>query len=218
MKNWFVVSFIVLLTGSAMSQNTMTEDPLLKFHHFYEIGLGFTESRVNTNEVSFDTPNGHYDFVKNNNLPNLDASFNFGWLFKNKKDNEIWLLKTGVNILTRNADVYDSGMNRLPIKNNFYRAFDFNVGLYASVPLAERLDIADNVDARGESVFGNYVKFGTLAEVAFSSLNDKGHGHKFGLRASTDFSGVMKLKDTKTGLYPTYITLGLFYNLSNRYY
>lgn len=64
----------------------------------------------------------------------------------------------------------------------------------------------------------NYLKFGFIAELAFTALNSNGHGHKFGIRASLDHIAVLKIKETSNKIYPEFYSFGLFYNISNKYY
>lgn len=57
-----------------------------------------------------------------------------------------------------------------------------------------------------------------VADIAFTAFNDEGHGHKFGLRFSGDFTSITKFYDTENELYPYYINIGVFYNISNDYF
>jgi hypothetical protein len=221
------------------AQENIPADPLLNFKNFYEIGISANGTRVNTNHTYFSTSNGKYTFRKNHYLPVIDASFNYGWLLKDKENGAIWSLKTGINMLNRNANLTDSSGSRLrlntgylqvpvqfgfraplkynTIKNNFYRAFEINAGLYAAAPFTQKLDNPDNVDAGGKMLPVNYLKFGVIGEIVFTALDNKGHGHKFGIRVHNDFTTIAILKETEHQLYPYYYTLGLFYNITNRY-
>jgi len=236
-----ISTLFILCLGmtSVKGQETITKDPLLQFKKFSEIGIAVNATRVNTNYTEFKTDNGNYSFEKTKYLPTIDACFNYGWLLKDKEENSIMTIKTGLNLISRNADLKDSLMNNLrfssgyiqipiqfgfrtplkynTVKNNLFRAFEFNAGLYGAIPILEKLDARDNIDASGTSLFGNYVRFGFLGEIVFSALNEKGQGHKFGIRASRDFNSILKIKDTKSDLYPYYYTIGLFYNITNTY-
>lgn len=233
-----VVSIFAIATTSIKGQDTITKDPLLQFKNFYEISIAVNGTRVNTNNTSFTTKNGTYNFEKGNYIPTIDGIINYGWLFK-FNDNEIYTLKTGLNFNSRGAKLTDSlGANlmytegfiqvplqlgfRIPkrfntIKNNLYRAFDFNIGVYGAIPYMEKLDQKNNLDADGISSFGNYCRFGFIGEISYSALNEKGYGYKFGIRASIDFNNIAKFKETKYELYPYYNTIGIFYNILNKY-
>ncbi len=158
---------------------------------------------------------------------------------------ETGIFKTGFNLINRIADVRDSLDNtfrfsanyiQIPIqygfrsplkyntvKNNLYRAFEYSAGLYISVPylhIMHKLDddpYSENSDIKTNFMFANYLKFGFIGEIVFTALNDKGHGHKFGIRFSIDFTSLIKIKETKNELYPCFNTIGIFYNISNRY-
>jgi hypothetical protein len=241
-KNLTIIFGLLLLAFNLNAQDNLTADPLLNFKNFFEIGLSANGTRVNTNHTVFNSSNGKYQFQKNNFLPTIDASFNYGWLFKDK-GSSIWTLKTGINLLSRNANLtYESpilgnqelrlttGYLQIPIqfgfrsplkyntfKNNFYRAIEFNAGVYAATPITQKLDSPDNLDAGGKTLPTNYFKFGLIGEVVFTALDSKGHGHKFGIKVSNDFPIIFKVKETPSGLYPYYYTVGLFYNITNLY-
>ena len=215
------------------------QDPLLKFKNFLEIGLSATAVRVNTNQVNFTTSAGTYTFKKNDYLPTLDGSINYGWLFKEKNSSAIWTLKTGLNMITRAANLSDSlGNNlrfttgylqvplqfglRVPLnsnsmKNNVFRAIDYNFGFYASVPIMQKLDHPDNLDAPAAKMKGYYVRFGVIGEIAFSALDSRGHGHKFGVKTTADLSSFIKFNKTTYELFPVYSSIGIFYNIMNQY-
>lgn len=238
-KTWTVIFGLSVMALSLTAQENVQTDPILNFKNFYEIGISANATRVNTNHTVFNTSDGQYHFQKNNYLPTIDASFNYGWLFKDKENNFIWTLKTGVNLLSRNANLTDSvgtslrlntGYLQIPlqfgfrsplkyntVKNNFYRAIEVNAGVYAATPITQKLDNPDNIDAVGKNLPTNYFKFGLIGEVVFTALDSKGHGHKFGIRASNDFPTLLKVKDTPSELYPYYYTIGVFYNLTNIY-
>jgi hypothetical protein len=238
-KTWTIIFGLSLTAFRVTAQENLPTDPLLNFENFYEIGFSANGTRVNTNHTVFKTSDGQYNFQKNNYLPTIDASFNYGWLFKDKTNSSIWTLKTGVNLLSRNANLFDSlgshlrlntGYLQIPIqfgfrspikyntvKNNLYRAFEFNAGVYAATPIMQKLNSPDNLDADSQTLPTNYFKFGFMGEILFTALDSKGHGHKFGIRVSNDFPTILKIKETPNELYPYYNTIGLFYNISNRY-
>ncbi len=234
-----IILVVLWTTWQVKAQGNIPADPLLSFKSFYEVGLSVNGTRVNTNHTVFNTSNGQFNFKKNNFLLNIDGSINFGWLFKGKESSEIWTLKTGINILSRNANLTDShgtnlrlstGYLQIPvqfgfrsplkyntIKNNLFRASEFNAGVYAAAPTVQKLDNPDNLDAGAEALVANYFKFGMIAEIVFTALDNRGHGHKFGIRVSNDFATIAKIKETPNELYPYYYTLGIFYNVVNSY-
>ncbi len=215
------------------------QDPLLKFKNFLEIGLTANAVRVNTNYTTFQTPTGTYDFKKNDYVPTLDGSINYGWLFKEKNSSAIWTLKTGVNIMSRGANLTDSLGNNLrfstgyfqiplqfgfrlplehnPMKNNLFRAVDLNFGFYAAIPYMQKLDHPDNVDAKAAKMTGYYLRFGVISEIAFSALDSRGHGHKFGIKTTADLSSFITFNQTTYELFPVYNSIGIFYNIMNQY-
>jgi len=238
-KIWTICFGALLMTQTLIAQESMPVDPILKFKNFYEIGLGINATRVNTNHTEFNTSRGPYNFQKNSYLPNLDASLNYGWLFHQEDGSTTWTLKTGLNVLSRSADLTNSeGANlrlytsymQIPIqigfrsplkyntfKNNLYRAFEFNAGVYVALPSLQKLDDPNNVDTRAATIPPNYLKFGLISEVLFTALDSKGHGHKFGIRVSSDFTAMAKFADTPNELYPYYYSIGIFYNIMNKY-
>ena len=238
-KTWNFLLGISLIAFSTSAQENLLTDPILNFKNFSEIGISVNGTRVNTNHTVFNTSNGQFNFEKNNYLPTFDASFNYGWLYKDKKTSTIWTLKTGINILSRNANLVDSlgsnlrlytGYIQIPIqfgfrsplkyntvKNNLYRAFEFNAGVYAAMPTMQKLDSPDNLDASSQVLPLNYFKFGFIGEILFTALDSKGQGHKFGIRVANDFPILMIMQETQNELYPYYSTIGLFYNIMNKY-
>jgi hypothetical protein len=235
-------SYAQVTTASTESKDYMIkkpQDPLLKFKNFLEIGLTANAVRVNTNYTTFQTPTGTYNFKKNDYVPTLDGSINYGWLFKEKNSSAIWTLKTGVNIMSRAANLSDSLGNDLrfstgyfqiplqfgfrlpleynPMKNNLFRAVDLNFGFYAAIPYMQKLDHPDNVDAKTAKMTGYYLRFGVISEIAFSALDSRGHGHKFGIKTTADLSSFIKFNKTTYELFPVYSSIGIFYNIMNQY-
>ena len=234
----FTTVILLVAMTSIKGQDTLTKDPLLQFKSFYEVTLAVNQTKINTNYTTFNTKNGIYNFEKDSQIPTFDGIINYGWIFKSN-ENDIYTLKTGLNIVSRGAKLTDSiGTNlmytegflqiplqfgvRLPkkfntIKNNLYKAYDINIGVYVAIPYFEKLDHKNNVDADGISSFGNYCRFGFVSEISYSALSAKGYGHKLGLRVSIDFKSITKFKETKFELYPEYNTIGIFYNILNKY-
>lgn len=238
-----VIIGLLLTTIQLVAQEDSSKvvDPLSQFKRFSEIGISIGGTRINTEHATFTTSEDEtFNFKKNRYLPTVDAAFNFGWLVKNKENHLLYDIRTGLNIATRNADLMDEYGNDLrlstqylqipieigyryplnynPMKNGFYRAVEIHFGLYAATPYYQKLDAPKNIDAEGKAFGFNYFKFGVMGEIAFTSLNNEGYGHKFGLKFLTDFTTIAKLKNTKNELYPYYFSVGLFYNIANDYY
>lgn len=220
------------------AQIRITKDPLLKYKNFLEIGASVNGTRVNTLQSHFETSTGSYDIFKAQYIPTVDGLIYYGWIFKNRHNN-IYTLKTGINLTTRGSNLrnsegntmrYKEGVIEIPIifgfrfankfmtvKNNLFGAADLNLGLYASTPYNEKLVLRNDIDSKGTFSFGNYIKFGVTSEFVFSRLNIKGNGHKIGIRASFDFNSVIKIKETKHGINPYYNSIGICYYIMNRY-
>lgn len=231
--------FLAFFSFVSIAQDTI-QDPLSKFSGFLENTLIFNATRINTNYAEFNTSEGTYSFKKNDFLPTFDARINFGWLFQKNENSSIYSLKTGFNADNRRANL--NGPNgeelqlstlylgipvqfgmRNPItfnssKNNFFRALEYGIGAYISSPVYQKLDHPDNVDASGKTTLFNYLRYGLISEIAFTLFNEKGNGHRFGLRATSDFKSITKIRDTDNDLYPYYINIGVFYNISNFYF
>ena len=54
------------------------------------------------------------------------------------------------------------------VKNNLYRAFEFNAGVYAAMPTMQKLDSPDNLDASSQVLPLNYFKFGFINHYYFN--------------------------------------------------
>jgi hypothetical protein len=234
----FTGAVIFLATTSGYAQETVTKDPILKYSGLYEVNFSASMVRVNTNHTVFNTDNGTFSFVKNNYLPAFEGGFSYSWLFADSEE-DIWSLKTGVQLMNRNANLTDSlgtglklstgyiqvpimvGM-RMPlqhhrIRDGYFRAIELHVGPYVSTPFYQKLDNRDNIDQEGDLTAFNYLRFGFVSEISYTSLNERGNGHKFGLRVSSDITEMAVLNDTDAQLYPYYYSIGIFYNFINLY-
>lgn len=230
---------VILINSYVFNQDTII-DPLQKFDIFLENSLSLNAARVNTNYTEFNTSDGDFDFRKNDYLLTVDGSFNIGWLFKKSDKHNIWSLKTGVNLYTRRANLSDQDGNDLrlvtnyltipvqygtryplkfnTVKNDLFRAIEYNIGGYISSPFYQKLDLKNNIDSAGKYSWFNYLRFGFVSEFIFTAFNQNGNGHKFGIRTSTDLAYLTKIRDTENELYPNYINIGVFYNITNDYY
>lgn len=233
------IFIIVFITHLSFSQDSIV-DPLRKYDVFLENALSLNATRVNTNYTEFNTSDGGFSFRKNDYLITVDGSFNIGWLFKKSNKFNIWSLKTGINVETKRANLTDQDGNDLSlstnyltipvqygerhplkfntVKNDLFRAIEYNVGGYISSPFYQKLDQKNNIDAAGRYSWFNYLRFGFIAEFTFTAFNQNGNGHKFGIRTSTDISNIVKIRDTESELYPHYVNIGVFYNITNDYF
>ncbi len=232
------VAVIFLSIASGYAQEAATKDPILKYSRLYEVNFTTSMVRVNTKHTVFNTDNGTFSFVKNNYLPAFEGGFNHSWLFTDSQE-DIWSLKTGIQLMNRNANLTDSlgtglrlstGYIQIPVlfgmrmplqhhrvRDGYFRAIELHVGPYVSTPFFQKLDDENNIDQEGDLTAFNYLRFGFVSEITFTSLNERGNGHKFGIRSSVDFSEMAVFKDTETQLYPYYYSIGIFYNFTNLY-
>lgn len=230
---------VVFLCFSVTSQDTLT-DPLNNFDLFYENSLSLNATRINTNNTEFNTSSGDFHFKKNNFRPSIDFTVNVGWLLNNENASSIKSIKTGLNFTTRSADLHDQNNNELrlstnylmipvqfgyryplrfrTVKNNLFRAIEYNIGMYASSPYYQKLDHPDNIDSPGTFSWFNYLRLGFITEVSFTAINEEGRGHHFGIRVSSEYSGIIKFSETENELYPEYVNIGLFYKLNSAYF
>lgn len=243
MSNFYIFLLILLFSTSQSkisAQEKTISDPLLQYNRFFEIGLLASANRTNTNFSEFSNSDGVYVFKKNQYLPSLDINLNCGWLIKDSEYTGLWTIKSGCNYVNRSATLLNgssenlrlkTGYLQIPIhvgyrspikyntfKNNMFRAFEVNVGLFMAFPLHEKLDHPDNLDSKGSEITFSYIKAGYFAELVLSSLNDFGKGHKFGIRISNEFTGIGKILGTSNELYPFYRSIGIFYNPHNKYW
>lgn len=228
---------VVLLSEFSFGQDSIT-DPLSRFNTFIELGVSANLARVNTNYVNHKTGDADFMFLKNKYLSAFDGICNFGWLIKPKDEKLIMSFKTGLNAASRSAVLTDSSDNkfkllstylifpaqygyRFPLnynrkENRFYKAVEVNAGIYVALPVSEYLIPLNDIDTKGRSGNANYLKFGFIGEITFSALNNKGNGHKFGLRATSDFSTYSYAKNSQSTA-PFYHSVGVFYYILNRY-
>lgn len=233
-----VLALCIFISTSIHGQDSTLTDPLLKFRKFSEIRIVCGSARVNTNYTVFNYDGNTYNFEKGKYLPSVEYSVNYGWIFRSK-ENGISTVKTGFNLTHCKADLRDSSGTlfrfgqdflQIPIiagfrnkisyntfKNGLFRAYEVNVGIYASVPVYEKLDNKEDIDSRGESSFLRNLRFGMICQYSLTFLNEKGNGHKLGLQLSVDFEKLVKFRETGFGLAPYYFSTGIFYTLVNRY-
>ena len=157
---------------------------------------------------------------------------NFGWKL-NKKHGVVDIIKLGIGITSRSANLIDtSGFDLrfketylqiplhlgtslpLKVKNGRSHSIEAIVGIYAATPISNRLDLKENVDSRySNDCFGKFIRYGESVELAYTSFVKKNHGIKFGLRVSSDFHSITKLSNTKYQIYPYYISYAFFMSI-----
>jgi hypothetical protein len=234
-----LLSFSVFLLTASSYCLSQTSDPLTKHKKFFELGLHGSLTRVNTNFTDFTTANGEYKFDKNKYIPSFDASFNYGSILSLPKIDGVWLYKIGANLVSKKADVMNvteaknyrlsTQYIQIPVQlgfrkpisyassnSKFYKSIDFSAGLFISLPVSQRLTDKNDIDSKYKTLKSEYLKYGFIGDITFSALDDKGHGHKFGIRVSQEFNRFSKFKDTQYQLYPFYTTIGIFYNILNK--
>lgn len=228
MKKIIIILLLVSYYAITFAQDTLM-DPYHNIKRFTTFDLGISATRINTNNSVFD----NYTLIKGKYYPTFNGAiyWNSIHVCKNKKD--VFIFKSGILMNSRYTDLTDTIGNdyrfsegliniplllgyRLPLNHNFiskdlYKVVDINLGAYIGLPYFEKLDLKENIDAPVDGG-GNYLKYGLIAEVVYSKLNKKGFGHRIGLRTMIDFKGRFDLTDTKYGIYPSYISVGLFYN------
>lgn len=236
-----LASCILTSCTATLAQENTNQDPLLRFKHVSEVGLCLNSTRVNTNYTTFENNGLNYQLTKANYLPTFDGLIHFGWLFHDKDaPQQIFIIKTGVDMVYRAANVngptnealrLNQSFVQIPIqyvfrnplryntmKNNLYRAIEWGAGLYCAISLQESFGDRTNIDTRAESIFGKTIRFGFSGEIALSALNKNGFGHRFGIRATNDFTRFIRKASTASGIYPCYYSIGLFYNIGNHYW
>ena len=239
MKNIILVLSAFILTTSLYAQ-VFLKDPLREYSALFQNSLGVNLTRINTNFNTFDVNEETYTFLKNDYLLTPEYRAVLGFLFHKPERRDIYMLRTGFNFGVQRANLIDPQGDDLrlttnylsipvdfqirhpltykPLKNDNFRAVNYGFGTYLAAPIYQKLDRPENIDASGEMTFFNYLRFGLNAEISFSTFNDKGHGHQFGIRTSTDFANILELGGTDNKLYPFFSNVGVFYNLSNSYY
>ncbi len=228
-----------LFMFNLLAQDSLrTLDPVLKFKHFMEEGLSVNYCRVNTTQINYH--NGLYTFEQGkSSWQSSDIAINFGWIKKTSDNKTLVLFKTGINMVNRAADLKDStgkqlnyslGSIQIPvmmgfrlplryntIKNGFFRAIEWCYGPYIGFSVWEKLDSRNNYDSRGNFVLGNYIRMGLVSTLCFTSLNEKGRGHKIGLRANVDFTSLLNNSENHNAIHPAFLTAGIYYNLFNKF-
>jgi hypothetical protein len=216
----------------------LIQDPYLNMKSFNTIDMVLSCLNVNSNNVQF----GDYTLKKGEYYPSSSVGMyiHFPNIFQMNnffgKGKAIANIKTGFLMDFISTDLIDSKNNelsfsqtfiniplvfsyRMPLNhgnekgNKYYKAFSLNFGVFMGNSIANRLSSkGDRTLKYGDYEFGNYLRWGYIVEYVYSALNKEGYGHRFGLRITVDANSVIKFNKEKHGIYPTYISMGVFYN------
>ena len=223
------ILFVILMGTTAWAQDSL-ENPLLNIKSYTTFDIGIYDSRVNTTNVDFED----YTLIKGRHYPTIHSAFYWNSVVSSLKTEDLFIFKTGLLIESYRTDLVDqqgkewsfgqSILNlplivgwRLPInynnpKSRYFKAVDINIGMLFGVPVFERIIEKNDYDAQTGYYNFNYLKFGTIAEIVYTSINRRGYGHTVGLRTIVNWKDIWKFKDTEYGVYPTFVSIGLFYN------
>lgn len=217
----------------------LLQDPYLNMKSFNTIDMALSYLNVNSNNLQF----GEYTLKKGKYYPSSSIGMyvHIPDVFRMKnpygKGKAIANIKTGFLMEFASTDLIDNQNKefslsqvsmsiplifsyRMPLNhgnekgNKYFKAVSVNFGLFIGMPIANRLfEKGDITPEYGEDKFGDYLRWGYIAEFVYSALDKNGYGHRFGLRIITDANSVIKFGSEKTGIYPTYMSTGIFYTL-----
>lgn len=229
MKKLHSLLLFTLLSVLSLSQTPLV-DPLVNIKSFSTFDMGLYGHSPNIDNVDF----GDYELTQG-----LYSSTIHSALFVHhviKIDNEpIFKTKTGLlinsyytNFKNNQAEEFYLSQGELALsfligthlpmkynssKDKFFKSVDLNIGLYMGTPWVEYFaDEAEKYDGKAHYFGFDYVKFGIIAEIEYSLINKEGYGHRIGLRSMTDFNKIWKFENNKTGIYPCFFSLGIYYN------
>jgi hypothetical protein len=100
------------------------------------------------------------------------------------------------------------------IKNEQFRANEFCFGINIGVPIGNVISEIDAPFSMNTNLVKQFVRFGFHLELAHTSYNAFGKGHRFGLRYQFD-TPVIGTEDNASMKLVHYHSIGLFYNLIN---
>ena len=225
------------LEAEQINEN-LIQDPYLNMKPFNTIDAAISYQNINSNNLKF----GDYTLKKGKYYPSssIGMYIHFPDLFRInnffEKGKAIANIKTGFLMDFTSTDLVDTELNelsfsqttmsiplifsyRMPLNhgnekgNKYYKAFSINLGTFIGIPIFNRLySKGDITPVYGESKMGDYLRWGFITEFVYSALNKDGYGHRFGLRMIIDANNVIKFNNEKHGIYPTYISTGIFYN------
>lgn len=219
-----------------LSQQAKNGDPLNNMISFFEFGVlsHITEPRLAFEINSLD--DDRFRLAQSPFVPNFDFFVNVGVFGQNGFDEFMSLLfKSGVFYQNRQAFLIDSNaVNfqlreryltiplslgvRMPqayrtVKNEQFRANELFFGLNIGFPIKNVITEKDAPFALESSLEKQYSRIGFHLELAHTSYNTLGKGHRLGLRYQ--FDTVMSSLNSVSMSMVNYHSIGVFYNLIN---
>ncbi len=236
-KDFPKIAVLLLVSFSVFSQSETNKDPLGKMSSFVEFGAltHFSQAQLKYELVSPTVD--RYQIGAPSFLPNVDLYFNVG-AYSQDLDGEFVgvQLKSGLFYQNRQTALVDTNLVtfqlreryltlpisfgfRIPqayrtVKNEQYRANEVFIGFNFGYPLYNVLVEKDAPFALKSSLEKQYPRVGFHLELAHTSYNAMGKGHRFGLRYQFDTPVIGALNNARMTLV-NYHSLGLFYNLFN---
>lgn len=229
MKHTFLLAFVISICQYTQAQDTLI-DPYASIKSFTTWELGLAATTIDGRSDEF----GQYTLKTGKYYPTFNMGFFYTRANLLNEDDFFLNYKLGLLLNSNYTDLTDSLDNelrftesnltipfmigiRLPVQYNspddkFYKAVNMNIGAYVSFPFGPTLAEPGDRWAKSDDFFGDYIKFGLIAEIEFTALNAKGKGHRFGFRTMTDFRDVIKL-DEQSGIRPAYVSMGVYYNI-----
>lgn len=215
---------LIVLSFASYSQDTLI-DPYSNNRMFLTIDLGVSSNIANDKNTQF----GEYYLTEKNQY----TALNFGILYTkpNLFNTPDFLFKTGLLLTNNNTKLTDSigtdltfselnfaipvmigvrtAINYNRQQDRFYKAVNMNIGGYVSFPTLQYLS-----NDKYDKTFGNYLKFGLIAEIVFTAVNKHGYGHRLGIRVISDFENILEFNKSENEITPTFVTTSLFYVIS----
>ena len=229
MKKTSLILTFSLFSILVFSQDTLT-DSLNNIKSFSTLDMGIYLQNAKYNHVQF----GDYTLDEGVYSPTIHSA-----LFWNSvvamKDQPLFLTKAGLLFNSYSTNLSDKQGNNyylsqaelalsfmigthLPVKYNdirdkFFKSVNLNLGLYMGTPWYEYFAHSED-KYKGQSQYFkfDYMKFGVVADIEYSMINESGYGHRIGLRTMIDFNSIWKFKNNETGIYPCFASVGVYYN------
>lgn len=230
MKKLTFALSIFLFSSTIWAQDSLV-DPMVNIKSYTTFDFGFYAQSPNTDNVQF----GDYTLPQGIYKPTIHSAIFWHRTLLLEENEPLFKLKTGLlfnsyytNLTDNNgANYYFSEADislaflvgtHLPIKYNsvkdkFFKAIDMNFGMYMGTPFIEHFTLEENKYSEEGQYWGfNYMKFGLIAEIEYSAITKNGYGHRIGLRTMVDLNSIWKFKNSESGIYPSFTSIGIFYN------
>ncbi len=205
-------------------------DPLNHIKSFSTWDMGLYTQSPTLKNIEF----GNYNLPQGIYSPTMHSAFFVHHVVK-VKDEPLFKTKTGLlvnsyytNLKNKQGEKFYLSQaeialsflvgTHLPMEYNnpndkFFKAVDINLGFYMGTPWLEYFTKETKKYDGENQYFGfDYIKFGMIAEIEYSLINKEGYGHRIGLRGMTDFTSIWKFNNNETGIYPTFVSIGIYYN------